>query len=205
VESKDMTAFINHNNKIIFVHTPKTGGTSITDCMVGLEKSQQAAQIFGIDTPNVEYVEGGHATTTELRNKYPCYDSYFSFAVMREPFSWLSSLFRYRYHRDILSDAVPTPYCNFELFIDEFYNIGEKLQSYWFTVKGKIDVKKVIEFEKLDTEINKYFNIKRPLKRINVGENKDIQPYLSKEIIEKARKLLEKDLRLYETIFKKRQ
>lgn len=200
-----MTAFINHNNKIIFVHTPKTGGTSITDCMVGLEKSQQAAQIFGIDTPNVEYVEGGHATTTELRNKYPCYDSYFSFAVMREPFSWLSSLFRYRYHRDILSDAVPTPYCNFELFIDEFYNIGEKLQSYWFTVKGKIDVKKVIEFEKLDTEINKYFNIKRPLKRINVGENKDIQPYLSKEIIEKARKLLEKDLRLYETIFKKRQ
>lgn len=205
MESKDMTAFINHNNKIIFVHTPKTGGTSITDCMVGLEKSQQAAQIFGIDTPNVEYVEGGHATTTELRNKYPCYDSYFSFAVMREPFSWLSSLFRYRYHRDILSDAVPTPYCNFELFIDEFYNIGEKLQSYWFTVKGKIDVKKVIEFEKLDTEINKYFNIKRPLKRINVGENKDIQPYLSKEIIEKARKLLEKDLRLYETIFKKRQ
>lgn len=200
-----MTAFINHDNKIIFVHTPKTGGTSITDCMVGLEKSQQAAQIFGIDTPNVEYVEGGHATTTELRNKYPCYDSYFSFAVMREPFSWLSSLFRYRYHRDILSDAVPTPYCNFELFIDEFYNIGEKLQSYWFTVKGKIDVKKVIEFEKLDTEINKYFNIKRPLKRINVGENKDIQPYLSKEIIEKARKLLEKDLRLYETIFKKRQ
>lgn len=200
-----MTAFINHNNKIIFVHTPKTGGTSITDCMVGLDQSQKAAQIFGIDTPNVEYVEGGHATTTELRNKYPCYDSYFSFAVMREPFSWLSSLFRYRYHRDILSDAVPTPYCNFELFIDEFYNIGEKLQSYWFTVKGKIDVKKVIEFEKLDTEINKYFNIKRPLKRINVGENKDIQPYLSKEIIEKARKLLEKDLRLYETIFKKRQ
>lgn len=200
-----MTAFINHDNKIIFVHTPKTGGTSITDCMVGLDQSQKAAQIFGIDTPNVEYVEGGHATTTELRNKYPCYDSYFSFAVMREPFSWLSSLFRYRYHRDILSDAVPTPYCNFELFIDEFYNIGEKLQSYWFTVKGKIDVKKVIEFEKLDTEINKYFNIKRPLKRINVGENKDIQPYLSKEIIEKARKLLEKDLRLYETIFKKRQ
>jgi len=200
-----MTAFINHDNKIIFVHTPKTGGTSITDCMVGLDQSQKAAQIFGIDTPHVEYVEGGHATTTELRNKYPCYDSYFSFAVMREPFSWLSSLFRYRYHRDILSDAVPTPYCNFELFIDEFYNIGEKLQSYWFTVKGKIDVKKVIEFEKLDTEINKYFNIKRPLKRINVGENKDIQPYLSKEIIEKARKLLEKDLRLYETIFKKRQ
>ena len=200
-----MTAFINHDNKIIFVHTPKTGGTSVTDCMVGLDQSQKAAQIFGVDTPNVEYVEGGHATTTELRNKYPCYDSYFSFAVMREPFSWLSSLFRYRYHRDILSDAVPTPYCNFELFIDEFYNIGEKLQSYWFTVKGKIDVKKVIEFEKLDTEINKYFNIKRPLKRINVGENKDIQPYLSKEIIEKARKLLEKDLRLYETIFKKRQ
>jgi len=200
-----MTAFINHDNKIIFVHTPKTGGTSVTDCMVGLDQSQKAAQIFGVDTPNVEYVEGGHVTTTELRNKYPCYDSYFSFAVMREPFSWLSSLFRYRYHRDILSDAVPTPYCNFELFIDEFYNIGEKLQSYWFTVKGKIDVKKVIEFEKLDTEINKYFNIKRPLKRINVGENKDIQPYLSKEIIEKARKLLEKDLRLYETIFKKRQ
>lgn len=198
-----MTAFINHDNKIIFVHTPKTAGTSVTDCMVGLDQSQKAAQIFGIDTPNVEYVEGGHATTTELRNKYPCYDSYFSFAVMREPFSWLMSLFKYRHHRDILSDAIPTPYSSFDLFVKEFYDINESLQSHWFTVDGKIDVNEVLDFDDLQSEMTKHFTLKRPLRKMNVGK-KMTCGYTTKARIDNATKLLEPDLELYEKLFGKR-
>ena len=59
-----MTAFVNHDNKIIFVHTPKTGGTSITDCMVGLSNLAQAEAVFGIPTKNIYYWDDdeGHAT-----------------------------------------------------------------------------------------------------------------------------------------------
>jgi len=198
-----MTAFINHDNKIIFVHTPKTGGTSVTDCMVGLDQSQKAAQIFGANIANVEYVEEGHATTTELRNKCPDYDSYFSFAVMREPFSWLVSLFRYRFHRDVLSDVIPTPYSDFSLFIKEFYNVNETLQSQWFTVDGKVDVNLVLDFDDLQKQMHKHFDLKRPLRKLNVNKNKT-DHYITKETIDLATELLEPDLKLYETLFGKR-
>ena len=73
-----MTAFVNHDNKIIFVHTPKTGGTSITDCMVGLSNLAQAEALFGMPTKNVYYWDDdeGHATCKQLRDKFKDYDDY---------------------------------------------------------------------------------------------------------------------------------
>lgn len=195
-----MTTFINHDDKIIFVHTPKTGGTSITDCMVGLEECQAAAKLFGIPVGNVDFWEGGHATTTQIRSAYPDYDTYFSFAVMREPFSWLMSLFKYRNHRDILSDAIPTPYSSFDLFVKEFYNINESLQSHWFTVDGKIDVNEVLDFDDLQSEMTKHFTLKNPLRKINVSQKIECG-YTTKARIDKATELLEPDLKLYEKLF----
>jgi len=202
-----MTAFVNHDDKIIFIHTPKTGGTSVTDCLVGMDRCQEAALIFGMDIPNVEYwTDGAHATSEEIKNKLNTdnknYNDYLSFSIMREPFSWLVSLFEYRYHPDILTDIMPTPYSNFNLFIDDFYKINEQLQSYWFTVDGNIDVNLVLDFDNLDKELNKNFIIRRPLRRLNVNKAKK-DHYTSQETIDKARKLLEPDLVLYHKLFGK--
>lgn len=199
-----MTAFINRDDKIIFIHTPKTGGTSITDCMVGFPNTNQAAEIFGVDVPNVTYFPKGHVTTLEVREAVCFYGDYYSFAVMREPFSWLISLFEYRYHRDILSDAMPTPHCNFELFIKEFFNINETLQSHWFTIGGVVDVSRVLDFDNLEEELNKYFNLKRPLRKLNQGKRRFDDYFVSQETIELATELLEPDLKLYEELFGKR-
>ena len=199
-----MTTFINHDNKIIFVHTPKTGGTSITDCMVGLDQSQAAAKLFGIPVANVDFWEGdAHATTSQIRSVCPDYDTYLSFTVMREPFSWLMSLFRYRYHSDALSNVIPTPYSSFDLFIKEFYNINENLQSHWFTIDGKIDVNEVLDFDDLQSEMTKHFTLKRPLRKINVSKKMECG-YTTKARIDNATKLLEPDLELYEKLFGKR-
>jgi hypothetical protein len=192
-----VSTFINHSNKIIFIHVPKTGGTSITKSLM---------EMSHWDNADFEFWDkhDAHATTTQIR-KLCDFDNYFSLAVMREPFSWLSSLFRYRYHTDVFSNIIPTPHSNFELFIDEFYNINENLQSHWFTVKGKADVNKVINFSNLDAEINQQFNLNRPLKKINVGENKNFNLYKSIKVFDKAVELLDEDLKLYETLFGKRK
>ncbi len=180
---------INNSNKTIFIHVPKTGGTSINKSLMEM-----------YDPESLPFSPPVHATTVQIR-KLCDFDSYFSFAVMREPFSWFSSLFRYRYHTDVLSNIIPTPYSNFELFIDEFYNINENLQSHWFTVKGKVDVNKVINFSNLDVEINQQFNLNSPLEKINVGENKIFNLYKSIKVFDKAVELLDEDLKLYETLF----
>ena len=193
-----MTTFINHDNKIIFVHTPKTGGTSITDCMVGLEQSHAAAKLFGMPTANVDFWKGGaHATTTEIKEKYELFDDYNSFTVMREPYSWLISLFCH------------LNYPTFSGFVNDFHKINDsmtQLQSYWFTVDGRVDVDLVIDFDCLDEQINQYFNTKHPIRTLNkknmLGGTRDF--YASEVVMKKATDLLEPDLKLYEELFGKR-
>ena len=62
---------IYHDLKAIFVHVPKTAGTSI---------ERQLAESSGIEI-------GGHTTAPAFRRAYPKeFASYFKFTVVREPF-----------------------------------------------------------------------------------------------------------------------
>lgn len=192
-----MTAFVNHDNKIIFVHTPKTGGTSITDCMVGLSNLQQAEVLFGMPTKNVYYWDDdeGHATSKQLRDKFEQYDDYTSFAVMREPYNWLVSMYEFKNKEKATT---------FSRFVNSFYETGECLQSHWFTYDGKIDVNLVIDFENLLDGLQKNFQLTNPLRKINVNNYKKDYHYESKEVIKKATELLQPDLNMYEQLFGKR-
>lgn len=194
-----MTAFVNHDNKIIFVHTPKTGGTSITDCMVGLSNLAQAEAVFGIPTKNIYYWDDdeGHATCKQLRDKFKDYDDYSSFAVMREPYNWLVSMYEFKNKKKTNT---------FSRFVNNFYETGECLQSHWFTNDGKIDVKIVIDFENLSESLHLYFELTSPLRKINTNNNqrKNGYHYESKEVIKKATELLQPDLDMYEQLFAKR-
>lgn len=71
---------IYHHLKAIFVHVPKTAGTSI-------ERHLRRS---------VGEVVGGHTTALAFRNRYPdCFDSYYKFAVVRNPMSRFLSAYRY--------------------------------------------------------------------------------------------------------------
>ena len=197
-----MTAFIDHNRKILFVHTPKTGGTSITDCFVGLEPASQAAKIFGIDVSHIEYVSGAHKQVEEIMSQEDR-KNYFSFSVMREPYDWLISLFEFESFNNKDRDPIPEHYISLDSFIDNFYSLGHKPQTHWFTNNGVCQVDKVVDFSRLSEEISilkERFSITKPLRMINRRKsNPNINEY-SSMITDNARRLLRDDIDFYRSL-----
>lgn len=79
---------IYHPLKTIFVHVPKTAGTSI-----------ERTLLQGANT-----VVGGHTTAVGYRNKYPeAFASYFKFSILRDPVDRFVSAYCYLKGRTLLN------------------------------------------------------------------------------------------------------
>ena len=194
-----MPCIIDRSAKLIFIHVPKTGGSSIADYLY----NPNHKQVF----PGWH----GHIRSVDIRKSLRnFYDKYFSFTVMREPFSWLVSLFEWRlapYYHQLFPELINTTK-SFELFIDNFFDSGvptnEKLQSYWFVSDGKVDVDVVWDFENFEEKVTNHFNLPHPFPIKNKGHYQHKDHYNSQTIIDKATQLLAPDLELYEKLFGKR-
>ncbi|UFZ04091.1 sulfotransferase family protein [Bradyrhizobium ontarionense] len=87
-----------HSHRFIFVHVPKTSGTSIKDALGQAIYGAGSAPEFLI-SPNPHYPPAytasveEHITATKLAASLPAdvWDSYFKFGFVRNPFSWLVS------------------------------------------------------------------------------------------------------------------
>ena len=75
---------INHKHKFIFVHIPKTGGTSIEKYILG-------------NASVAKKQNNKHNTVTEYMNKTgKLFDKYFSFSFVRNPYDFLVSYYKFR-------------------------------------------------------------------------------------------------------------
>ena len=93
---------ISHRHKCIFVHVPKTGGTSIEDAFVselGLSFEERGQLLIGANPGNqgprrishftaVELLESGHITRK-------LFESYFKFGFVRDPWDRAVSTYKY--------------------------------------------------------------------------------------------------------------
>jgi hypothetical protein len=78
---------ISEDKKIIFVHIPKTAGSSIAKSLaLGGGKVQ-----FG----GMNKVYDTHTTARQLKASYPNYDNFFTFAFVRNPWDRLYSWFTF--------------------------------------------------------------------------------------------------------------
>ena len=74
--------------KIIFIHIPKTGGTSIEDVITShIRKKKNPSNLYGVR--NGKALQ--HLTALEIKNRIDNYDNFLKFVVVRNPYDRLIS------------------------------------------------------------------------------------------------------------------
>jgi len=86
--------YINNSKKLIFVHIPKNGGTSVS---LTLQETDEWKHIFSLEPDIVDMVskdQSVHVDTKQLRH-FPKYDDFETISISRNPWSRQLSIFMY--------------------------------------------------------------------------------------------------------------
>lgn len=92
---------ISHNNKTVFIHIPKTGGTSIEQLIWPIELGREESDLWMgfVDGFHNKYQTGGlqHLFASQIRQELggELFDDYFKFCIVRNPWSKAVSQFKY--------------------------------------------------------------------------------------------------------------
>lgn len=178
-----MAAVISHKHRTIFVHIPKTAGQSVEsvyleDLGLTWDERERLALAWNDDRrlgPSRlahlyadEYVAMGHISQSD-------YDSYFKFAVVRNPYDKLLSAYRYLDHKARLP-----------LWLWLLWPVGDDFHSpnrhrvsqrrFLYDRDGKLLVDRVVRFENLSVEmpevIEQTIGSRRDLPRRNVTKKR---------------------------------
>ena len=146
---------ISHENHLIFVHIPSTGGSSIERMfsIFGDRKIPNMKMLFGFDKCLNRYLQ--HLTLSDIKEIVPedIFQSYFKFSVVRNP--WAKMVSEYHYFSRDRSEL------SFPLFVQKRINSMDQhfLEQYKFIVdeSGDVAVDLVCRFENIQTDIRKVF------------------------------------------------
>jgi chondroitin 4-sulfotransferase 11 len=175
--------------RVLFIHVPKAGGTS----------TQQALALRG----------RGHMRIMDVERRH----RYFSFSVVRNPYSRLVSAFQYLTCRETLpvwdheeSDYVYRYRGDFKRFVREvvalldIYRSIHLLPQTFFLCDGdSVVVDRLIALEDLDRDlapISRRVGGARRLSRSNASQRDDIETYYDAETRAIVARVYEKDFRL---------
>lgn len=189
---------ISDKKKFIFIHIPKTGGSTVT---LGLAKysneyieKKAKRKFFDIDFLthcwNNQRKTGWQAKAHYLRKQHSTFKSdfnqlamkgrehYLKIAFVRNPWDLATSLFRATWVR---RRNVKTTKANFKKFLKKYPRGYCRTQrSYIENVDGDIDFDFIGRYECFENDLNKLMkklNIKEPIYKVNVS-NKKQKPYV---------------------------
>lgn len=174
---KENSINVDHKNKIIFVHNPKTAGTSI----------KRALQL-SIDNAD-------HRIPTYLIHP-KTWEEYFSFVVVRHPIERLISSFRYHSNPEYKGSYYRRYPCIHQLTFEQYFNLMVKEP---YAIRPQIDyiqhsfsdkqIDMVCRFENLANDLNLVFNIlgiKTKLPHLNISPGRKRDDYFKTEEFFKA-------------------
>lgn len=117
---------INHSHKFVFVHVPKTAGTSVSNMLTGLTTYRDLEIGAGVLGQALQATYGRrfgltkHAYAHRIRQVMGPADwaAYFSFGFARNPFSRLMSIYHFLKSWDKLPEAVAREMARYDAFED---------------------------------------------------------------------------------------
>lgn len=177
---------ISKKHKLIFIHVPRTGGTSIVNSL-GLRRQS-------------------HTGSKILLNKKEEFEDYLSFAVCRNPYDWVVSVYFHflndkkhsNYDRKLVNEY------NFQdtikILKEERYRLKHPFWNgqaqYVCVMQDNILVDKLLRFENLEKEFYDLTHLH--LNHLNGSEReKDWRIYYDDKTLEHINKIYSQDFRIF--------
>jgi hypothetical protein len=208
---------ISHKYRFIFVHVYKNAGTSISTALMPFAFYNSIHRYlyliikkklgkFGVRVPEKLNPEpcDGHGTAAQIMQVVgrDVFKSYFTFAVVRNPWDWQVSLYNFmlktpthHQHEQILGFKDFREYLLWRCREEVRYQ-----KDFIYTADDKLLVDFVGRYENLTDDFQTICNrigIHAELPKMNVSKSKPYQEYYTPETVELVRKTFDADIRLF--------
>ena len=201
---------ISKKGQFIFIHIYKNAGTSITNALMpfAANKWQRIASLlfrkFNISTQIDPQPFHGHITADELIKTIgrEVFESFFSFAIVRNPWDWQVSLYTFmlknttHHQHDLVKNFV-----SFDEYIR--WRCAEDVRfqkDFIYSENGELLVDFVGRFERIDADfksICSHIGISASLPKLNVSCSKPYQEYYNKDTRDLVRRTFDSDITLF--------
>jgi hypothetical protein len=189
---------IDETNRRIFIHIPKTGGTTIEN-VLNIGDSQP---FWGYC--NIQKYSKQHYTTYDIKKLYPQYSDYMYFTVVRNPYDRLVSVYNQKNQKT--SDPWLVSFIGDSTYHEFLKNVKICVENKDYIGGSKIHFRPMCDFVDSSVQIFYYENLNSDLKRLDVDiPNQTHKNYASfyknKEAIQLIQEIYSNDLKYFKYIF----
>lgn len=163
-------------NKLVFIHIPKTGGTSIEEEF----KNRGDEPLFFSSEYKINNHSPQHSTYNELKNWNFIPDNFKVFTIIRHPYERFISEYNYRYIKDLPESLTD--------FSKKFLGLCKNWDNHHLSCSEFIEGSKnieIIKFENLQEDfkkLTKFSLTKHEMKRNKIINLKDLTPIIKEGI-----------------------
>jgi len=206
---------ISKRKKFIFIHIYKTAGFSMTNALTPFAvRPKSKYRLLRVVFRLLKRIErltsfdpesfSTHLTASEVINAIgrKTFDSYFSFAIVRNPWDWQVSIYHYmlkseNHHQHNLAKS----FGNFDAYIR--WRCAEEVRfqkDFIYSEDGELLVDFVGRFENIDTDFKKIcsrIGISATLPKLNVSNTIPYQQFYNDETRELVRRTFDVDISLF--------
>lgn len=197
---------ISKKYRFLFIHIFKTGGTSVTSALLPFCTNRWPRRVKSfLKRHNILRLDPQpyfkHAKASELVAQLgrEVFDSYFSFAFVRNPWDWQVSLYTYICKEvDHYQHRIVNGFRDFDEFIRWRCREARHYQrDFIYSANGEQLVDFVGRFERLEEDFQTIcarLGVCVRLPKLNVSNTKPYQEYYNKETIELVRRKFQSDI-----------